>query len=162
MGNLERPEARGGAWLEVTFPGPKKINKVVVYTLDSQKYPASKHGFRGASLQVMGTENTWLTVGRIEKGIIIPTSASADRQKRPAEGRICFKFRPITTDKIRFVVYQSNDVKRPTGSVATRTEHSIARIVEIEATGFEGMQPGQQKVSSISEEETELDNLLNE
>jgi len=161
MGNPVRPEAHGGAWLEVTFPAPKKINKVVVYTLDSPTYPASKYGFRGASLQAMGPENTWVTVGRIEKAIIIPTSAGTNRQKRPAEGKICFRFRPITTDKIRFVVYQSNDVKRPTGSVATRTEHSVARIVEIEATGFEGMRPGQE-LSSASEDEAELDELLKE
>jgi hypothetical protein len=158
--NPMRPLDHGAALLEVTLPAQKMINRVVIYTLDSKNYPASRYGIRAASLQVMG-DMTWLTVGRIENGIIIPTTHSTNEQKRSAGGKICFNFRPITTDKIRLVVYQSNDLKRPSGGIGSVTEHSVARVVEIEATGFEWMQP-EQKLGSISKPETELDKLLKE
>ena len=37
-----RAEARGGAWIEVGFPEPKRVNRIVIHTLDSEAYPASK------------------------------------------------------------------------------------------------------------------------
>ncbi len=128
----------GSAWLEVQFNGPKTINKVTVYTLDSAKYPASKYGIREAWLQV-SKEYGWTTVGEIQDGYIV-SRKSLDRQ--PAGGKIVFKFDPVKTDKIRLVVFKSNDVQVSGEGWASerKTENSTARVIEIEATGIEKTQ----------------------
>ncbi len=125
----------GSAWLEVQFNSPKTINKVTVYTLDSAKYPASKYGIREAWLQV-SKEYGWTTVGEIQDGYIV-SRTSLDRQ--PAGGKIVFKFDPVKTDKVRLVVFKSNDVEVAGEGWASdrKTENSVARVIEIEVTGLE-------------------------
>lgn len=125
----------GSAWLEVQLNSPKTINKVTVYTLDSAKYPASRYGIRDAWLQV-SKEYGWTTVGEIQDGYIV-SRTSLDRQ--PAGGKIVFKFNPVKTDKIRLVVFKSNDVDvSGEGWISDRkAENSVARVIEIEVTGLE-------------------------
>ena len=47
-----RAEARGGAWIEVGFPEPKRVNRIVIHTLDSDEYPAAKYGVHSGALRV--------------------------------------------------------------------------------------------------------------
>jgi len=128
----------GSAWLEVQFKGEKIINKATVYTLDSKKYPSSKYGIKEAWLQVW-KEYGWTNVGEIQNGFI--TSKTLDR--KPAIGKIVFKFDPIKTDKVRLVVFQSNDVAVAGGgwTNTNKIENSVARIIEIEVTGIQS-KPG--------------------
>jgi ketosteroid isomerase-like protein len=144
-----RKEEHGGAWLEVHFPEPRKINRVVVHTLNSSQYPASNYGVYEAALQAY-LDYGWMTLGMVKNGKVeYPTKSL----RYPAGAQIEFKFAPTTTDKVRFVVYRSNDRKvvgkesifsdRRDGRVfgglgaAMTIEKSTARIVEIEITGFE-------------------------
>ena len=140
-----RKEEHGGAWLEVHFPEPKQINKVIVHTLS----PSSKYGIHEAGLQAY-LDHGWMTLGLIKNGQVeYPTKSVRYSAGNPIE----FRFSPTTTDKVRFVVYRSNDRKvvgkesvfsdRGGGNVygglgvAVVREKSIARVVEIEITGFE-------------------------
>ena len=148
MDSQARKEDHGGAWLEVRFPEPKKINRAVVYTVNNAQYPASRHGIREGALQVYW-DYGWATVARVKNGKVeYPTTSL----RYPAGHRIQFRFSPKTTDRIRFVVYRSNDHKivgkeafsnRRGGvsiggsRVAIVKEKSTARIVEFEVTGFE-------------------------
>jgi peroxiredoxin len=125
----------GAAWLEVQFSDPKLINKVIVYTLDSAKYPASRYGIREAWLQLW-KEYGWTTVGEIDAGSIVSRD-NLDRE--PAGGKILFKFEPVRTDKLRFVVFESNDVVSTKPTDERRIDKSVARVVEIVATGLEFM-----------------------
>ncbi len=125
----------GSAWLEVQFSGPKIINRVTVYTLDSSKYPAAKYGIRDAWLQLW-KEYGWTNVGEVKDGDIV-SRVNLDRE--PVSGKIVFKFDPTKTDKVRLVVFQSNDMEVMGGTWRdeTKTEKSVARVVEIQATGLE-------------------------
>jgi peroxiredoxin len=143
----------GSAWLEVQFKGEKIINKVTVYTLDSTKYPASRYGIKEAWLQVW-KEYGWTNVGEIQGGDI---TSKANLDRKPAGGKILFKFEPVKTDKIRFVVFQSNDVEAVGGGWSSdrKSENSVARVIEIVVTGIQGS-PGsgafdQQKAEAAPE-----------
>jgi len=132
----------GSAWIEVQFKGPRLINKVNIYTLDSKKYPAYRYGIQEAWLQLW-KENGWTIVGEISGGAIV-SKANLDRQ--PAGGKMTFKFDPVKTDKLRFVVFRSNDSvpvpERWTDEI--KIDRNVARVIEIEATGLE-------KISKIKE-----------
>ena len=124
----------GSAWLEVQFDGVKSINRVTVYTLDSEKYPAAQHGIQDAWLQLW-KEHGWTTVGEVENGAVI---SRVNLDRRPAGGKMIFKFDHTETDKIRFVVLRSNDT-RTIGQGwrdERKSEKSVARVVEIQATGL--------------------------
>ncbi len=125
----------GSAWIEIQFKGVKMINKVTVYTLDSAKYPASRYGIREAWLQVW-KEYGWTNVGEIQGGNVISKS---NLDRKVAGGKIEFKFNLVKTDKIRLVVFQSNDVSVEGGGWASdrKNEVSVARVIEIEATGVQ-------------------------
>ena len=124
----------GSAWLEVQFAGPRSINKVTVYTLNSGKYPVGHHGIKEAWLQLW-KEHGWSVVGEVKNGNVI---ARTSLERRPAGEKMVFKFDHTETEKMRFVVFRSNDVKTiGQGWQSDRkTENSVARVVEIEATGI--------------------------
>lgn len=123
----------GSAWLEIQFKGEKIINKVILYTLDSKKYPASRYGIKEAWLQLW-KDYGWVTVGEIQNGYI---ASKNNLDRKPAGGKILFKFEPTKTDKIRLVVFQSNDVEVVGEGWRSdrKTENSVARLIEIEVTG---------------------------
>ncbi len=124
----------GAAWLEVQFAGPRSINKVNVYTLNSDKYPVGHHGIKEAWLQLW-KEHGWSTVGEIKNGNV---ASRTSLERRPAGEKMVFRFDHTETEKMRFVVFRSNDVKTIGQGWQTdrRTENSVARVVEIEATGI--------------------------
>ena len=71
----------------------------------------------------------------------IKDSAIASRlslERRPAGGKMVFKFDHTETEKMRFVVFRSNDAKTIGQGWRSdrKTENSVARVVEIEATGI--------------------------
>ena len=129
-------ETHGGAWIEVHFPEPERVNRIVIHTLNSSKYPTSRYGIYSGVLRVW-RENRWETLGRIKNGKIEYTTSSSSR--KPAGGKIEFRFSPINIAKVRFVVYRSNDRKVVGKTISTVTEKSTARIVEIEVTGSESV-----------------------
>ena len=124
----------GSAWLEVQFAGPRSISKVTVYTLNSEKYPVVYHGIKDAWLQLW-KEHGWSTVGEIKDGNI---ASRVNLERRPAGGKMVFKFDHTETEKMRFVVFRSNDIKTVGQGWRSdrKTEKSVARVVEIEATGI--------------------------
>lgn len=125
----------GAAWLEVQFPGPRSINRVTIYTLNSTQYPAIYHGIKEAWLQLW-KEHGWSTVGEITNGNI---ASRVSLERQPAGAKMVFKFDHTETEKMRFVVFRSNDVEtigKGWQSDRRRNEKSVARVVEIEATGL--------------------------
>ena len=123
----------GAAWLEVQFNGPKLINRVTVHTLDSGKYPASQYGIEYAWLQLW-EKYGWTTMAEVENGAIV---ARDSLRRKQAGGKMVFRFASTETDKIRLVVFRSRDFKLIGGNWTddAKVERSVARVVEIEATG---------------------------
>lgn len=114
------------AWLKITLPAPKKINRVVVhayYSIDRVRY-----GLGDALIQVWdASQLAWLNVARVKGGFITyPT------QEKPKKGRYEFTFLPIETEHIRIFVTRgdSRSMKKQ-----QHLETHWARIVEVEVTG---------------------------
>jgi peroxiredoxin len=118
----------------VQFDGLRSINRVTVYTLNSEKYPAGRHGIKEAWLQLW-KEHGWSTVGEIKDGAI---ASRVNLERRPAGGKMVFKFDHSETEKIRLVVFRSNDIETVGQGWRDdrKSEKSVARVVEIQATGL--------------------------
>ena len=152
---MTRKEQRGGAWVEVRLPEPKRVNRMVVYTVDSNKYPASKFGIYEGNFQIWDKDN-WKTIAKVKNGKVEYLTTTAGRTE--AKGRILLRFQPILTNMARVMVFRSNDRKVIDKTYSSTIEENTARIVEIEITGYDTFDPNTQ--SSKSQEEDELDNLL--
>lgn len=79
------------------------INRVEVYTLNSERYPAAEMGVRDFDVQAH-TADGWQTVNTIEGN---------------EEGQITVTFAAVDADQVRLVVHDSND-------------HKYSRIIELE------------------------------
>jgi hypothetical protein len=148
---MTRKEQRGGAWVEVRLPEPKRVNRMVIYTLDSQKYPVSKYGIYEGNLQVWD-DGSWKTIARVKNGKVEYLTTTAGRTV--AKGRIVLRFQPILTNMARVMVFRSNDRKVTDKTYSSTVEQNTARIIEVELTGYDTIDPAENKA------ESELDNLL--
>lgn len=131
-----RAEARGGAWIEVGFPEPKRVNRIVIHTLDSDEHPASTYGVHSGALRVW-TGDRWETIALVKNGKIEYTKTNPIRSI--AGGRVEFRFPMMSIGRVKFIVLRSSNRKIAGKSMSTVSEMSAARIVEIEATGSESV-----------------------
>ena len=151
-----RAEARGGAWIEVGFPEPKRVNRIVIHTLDSDEYPAAKYGVHSGALRVW-TGDRWETIALVKNGKIEYTKTNPIRSI--ASGRVEFRFPMMSIGRVKFIVLRSSDRKIAGKSMSTVTEMSAARIVEIEATGSESVDKIVENPES-DESEDELNSIM--
>lgn len=90
-------------WYSATFARPETISRVVVYTLDSTRYPARSFGLRDWDVQVLdGAE--WRTVASVRGNVT---------------GTVTSTFAPVLTTSMRILSSASNDA-------------NYSRIVELE------------------------------
>jgi len=119
-------------WVEVELSQPVIVNEVRVYTVDSQKYPAIKFGVGDLlvqyQMQTASKELLWANVKRPGKGL----GDQGDVIKGNTKGVINIRFEPVNTQKIRVLIYSTNDLK--TGEDGKTREGNI-RITEIEVYG---------------------------
>lgn len=120
------------SYIQVNLPGKKQVKSIVVYTLDSPKYPAKEYGLRTYRLEY------WHGAGW-EK---IRTKDDGDKLfavKDNKKGKIVHDIQgELVTDKIRLIPIYSNDIDRTYSltAFAGRSFYNVegsARVVEIEA-----------------------------
>jgi hypothetical protein len=92
--------------LDVDLGGTRRIARVVVHTLASNRYAASRHGLRDWDVQVR-SDGEWTTVARSRANTV---------------GRVEHTFTPVEGDALRIVCLDSNDRR-------------FSRIIELEAFG---------------------------
>ena len=129
-------ENYGGAWIEVRFPAPRRANRIVIHTLDTEEFPASKYGVHSGALRVW-TNDRWETIALVKNGQVEYTTTNPIRSV--AGTTIEFRFPMREIGKLKFVVLRSKDRQIKGKSYSAVTEMSTARVVEIEATGSESI-----------------------
>jgi len=136
---LRIPTRGGGStstalgWAIVEFPEKKLVNRAVIHTIDSQKYPASRFGVRNVSLQFWSEKfNAWATVERIGKFKGQTTNAIRDNESEV----ITFRFEPVKVTKLRLVVWWTNDSKERRRGYYMHSKGTV-RLTEIEIYGYE-------------------------
>ncbi|MFI0447427.1 discoidin domain-containing protein [Actinomadura sp. 6N118] len=78
----------------VEFGGPQPIDRIVLYTLDSVRYPAARNGLRDFDVQVLGSGGEWTTVSSVRGN---------------TTGRLEFSPDPVvSTSSVRVVALASN------------------------------------------------------
>lgn len=107
--------------LIVEFPERYRLGEVIVYTLDSPKYPARDFGVRDLAVEYR------------KGGKWIPCIPGRVRNNR--RGRIIIRFAPVMTDAIRLLIYDTNDSQRIWGRYGVQCHYGVIRLIEIEAYG---------------------------
>lgn len=90
----------------VALAAPAEIDRVVLQTLDSRRYPAVRHGLRDWDVRVR-VGGAWQTVGEVRGNTV---------------GRVETSFDPVTADAVEIVARASNSA-------------DYSRIVELEVYG---------------------------
>ena len=123
-------------YVRINLPGKKQLKRIVVYTIDSPKYPAADFGLRDYRLEY------WHGTGW-EK--IDALNDSRDKQytiKDNTAGRIVHEIPgELVTRTIRLVPITSNDLERKYsltafGGRAVYDVTGASRVIEIEAWGY--------------------------
>lgn len=135
-----RMQTRGGrnintalGWVVAEFPEPKMVNRAVIYTIDSEEFPAKDYGVRDMALQYWNkTVDTWAAVERVGKIKGQTTNAIHGNKS----GVIAFRFKPVETPRMRLVVRWTNDSKERRRGYYMHANAKI-RLIEIEVYGYE-------------------------
>lgn len=139
-------------WVVFQFPEEKLVSRVVVYTIDSEKYPAEKYGVKHLRLQYWSLKaKGWHNVERFGKSV----GQQFDSIRDIKTGKITFRFQPVRTTKLRLVVLWTNDGERHRRGYFNYAEGTV-RLIEVEIYGSE------KKTESSAVTDDELSQLLNE
>jgi len=134
-------------WVEIELSQPITANEVKIYTVDSQKYPAAKFGVSDVLVQYQLKTSTneliWANVKRPGKSL--GDQGSIIRGNK--SGVITVRFEPVNTQKIRVLIFGTNDITR---SEDGRTREGTIRLTEIEVYGS-GKQKSRSEVDSLFE-----------
>ncbi|TDD23561.1 discoidin domain-containing protein [Nonomuraea diastatica] len=100
-------DATSRSWpdtIAVALGGPEQVSRVDLYTLDTERYPASRHGLRDWDVQAQ-VNGEWRTVAQVRGN---------------TAGNVRSDFAPVTADAVRIVALASNGA------------NDYTRIIEIE------------------------------
>jgi F5/8 type C domain len=83
-------------WLAVDFDGPREVSRVVVYTLDSSRYPGARFGLKDWDVQILDSAGEWQTVDSVRGNTTAPVTST---------------FAPVSTTSVRVLALASNDAR---------------------------------------------------
>jgi len=119
-------------WVIIELSQPVTVNEVKVYTTDSEKYPANKFGVSDLLVQYeMKTATNdllWANAKRPGRSI----NDQDDAIRNNIYGVIDARFEPVTTQKIRLLIYATNDVSMTNGG---KSREGVIRVSEVEVYG---------------------------
>ncbi|SEH00160.1 F5/8 type C domain-containing protein [Nonomuraea solani] len=101
-------DATARAWpdtIAIGLGGARQVSRVDLYTLDTERYPASRHGLRDWDVQAQ-VGGQWQTVAQVRGN---------------TAGTVRSDFAPVTADAVRIVALASNGA------------NDYTRIIEVEA-----------------------------
>jgi hypothetical protein len=153
-------------WVIIDFPSKKTVNRAIIYTINSEKYPASRYGVADLMLQFWSDSvKSWAIVERIGKNKDQAANAIQDNKS----GVITIRFQPVETSKMRLVIRWTNDSKSERKGYYQYTMGTI-RIAEVEIYGYEKAAPTQteeekaivsiQDANAVAEIQAVIDNYI--
>lgn len=133
-------------WAVINLAEEKLVTRVIVHTVDSEKYPASQYGVSDFVVQYWTPHaNAWKNVDRIGKKI----GEQHNSIRNNKQGRVVVRFKPVRTPRIRVLIRLTNDtetynIRRSIGYVRGMLSHirirdmrGTIRLTEIEVYGLE-------------------------
>lgn len=119
-------------WVIVELAQPVLVSQVKIYTIDSEKYPARNYGVGDVLVQheieTASKEMIWVNADRYGKKV----GDQDDTVRDNVRGVIDVKFKPVSTQRIRLLIYSTNDLAQ-TGDGTAR--EGMIRLTEVEVYG---------------------------
>ncbi len=107
LSHLRSDEFLRRSYIQINLPGKKQVKKIVLYTLDSPKYPAKDYGLRTYILEY------WHGTGWRQIEIFGGDKDKRFTVKDNKSGKIVHIIKgDLITEKIRLVPYSSNDSQK--------------------------------------------------
>jgi len=126
------PSAMG--WVVIELPEEKLITRVIIHTVDSEKYPARKYGVSDLGVQFWAPQaQSWQNMERLNKKV----GDQHNSIRGNTDGRIVVRFQPVRTSKVRVVVRLTNDTETYRKTSYYHYMRGTVRLTEIEVYGLE-------------------------
>ena len=145
-GGIQGTASSAVGWAVIQFAEEELVTRVIVHTVDSEKYPASQYGISDFAVQYWTPHaNGWKHVDRIGKKI----GEQHNSIRNNKDGRVVVRFKPVRTSKIRLLIRLTNDTetyakRRSVGythgmlsRIRLRSMRGTIRLTEIEIYGLE-------------------------
>ena len=133
-------------WVIIQLTEEELVTRVIVHTVDSEKYPANQYGISDFAVQYWTPHaHGWKSVDRIGKKI----GEQHNSIRNNKQGRVAVRFKPVRTSRIRLLIRLTNDTetydkRRSVGYVRgmlsrlnIRSMRGTIRLTEIEIYGLE-------------------------
>lgn len=134
-------------WVIIDLAQPTTVNNVKIHTINSEEYPAMNFGVSSLVVQCeiesIIKEKLWLDAETFGRGL----GEDGSTIKGNVSGVINVRFEPISTQRIRVLLYRTNDLTR--SEADSKSLAGTIRLTEIEVYGT-----GKQK------DKDELENLF--
>ena len=145
-GGIDGTASSAIGWVVIQFAEEELVTRVIVHTVDSEKYPASQYGISDFAVQYWTPHaNAWKHVDRIGKKI----GDQHNSIRNNIEARVVVRFKPVRTSKMRLLIRLTNDTetysrRRSIGytqgmlsRIRLRSMRGTIRLTEIEIYGLE-------------------------
>ncbi len=145
-GGIQGTASSAVGWAVIQFAEEELVTRVIVHTVDSEKYPASQYGISDFAVQYWTPHaNAWKHVDRIGKKI----GDQHNSIRNNIQGRVVVRFKPVRTSKIRLLIRLTNDtetyarrrsigyVRGMLSRIRLRSMRGTIRLTEIEIYGLE-------------------------
>ena len=132
-------------WVIIQLTEEELVTRVIVHTVDSEKYPANQYGVSDFAVQYWTPHaHGWKSVDRIGKKI----GEQHNSIRNNKQGRVAVRFKPVRTSRIRLLIRLTNDTetydrRRSVGYVRgmlsrlnIRSMRGTIRLTEIEIYGL--------------------------
>ena len=153
-------------WAVIRFAEEELVTRVIVHSVDSDKYPANQYGVSDFAVQYWTPHaNGWKHVDRIGKKI----GEQHNSIRNNKQGRVVVRFKPVRTSRIRLLIRLTNDTetydkRRSFGFVrgiysriSLRSMRGTIRLTEIEIYGLERKD---EAPSTVSRQDTTDEQML--
>ena len=130
----EGPVSSVMGWAIIEMPSEKLVTRVILHTVDSEKYPAAQYGVRDFVVQYWPPQSGgWQNVERSTKKVGDQYDSIRDNK----QGRVVVRFRPVKTSKFRVLIRWTNDTEMYRKTRFNRYVRGTVRLTEIEIFGLE-------------------------
>ena len=107
-GGIQGTASSAVGWAVIQFAEEELVTRVIVHTVDSEKYPASQYGISDFAVQYWTPHaNAWKHVDRIGRKI----GDQHNSIRNNIQGRVVVRFKPVRTSKIRLLIRLTNDTE---------------------------------------------------
>ena len=121
------------SWVIVELAQPTTVSSVKIHTIDSEEFPARDFGVSSLLIQCEVEsalkDKLWVSAERFGKGM----GEQDNVIKNNASGVIDVKFEPVNTQRVRVLIYRTNDLARSESD--SKSLSGTIRLTEIEVYG---------------------------